>query len=93
MLAIGAIAMTYLVGHSGAESVWKYKYAQAKAPIELNAGEISLDEVAQHNTNSDCWTVVNDVVYDVTTFVNRHPGGNTAIEAMCGINGSGIFLA
>lgn len=33
-LAIGAIGMTYLVGHSGAESVWKYKYNSIKEQQE-----------------------------------------------------------
>lgn len=28
-LAITSIALTYVVGHSGAESVWKYKYSTA----------------------------------------------------------------
>lgn len=30
LLAISTIGMTYLVGHSGAESVWKYKYNSIK---------------------------------------------------------------
>jgi Na+/H+-translocating membrane pyrophosphatase len=29
-LAVGTIGMTYVVGHSGAESVWKYKYEIGK---------------------------------------------------------------
>ncbi|GDX16628.1 hypothetical protein LBMAG04_11380 [Actinomycetes bacterium] len=29
-LAVSAIGMTYVVGHSGAESVWKYKYNSVK---------------------------------------------------------------
>jgi uncharacterized membrane protein len=28
-LAITSMALTYVVGHSGAESVWKYKYSTA----------------------------------------------------------------
>ena len=33
-LAVSAIGMTYLVGHSGAESVWKYKYNSIKEQQE-----------------------------------------------------------
>ena len=29
-LAVCAIGMTYVVGHSGAESVWKYRYEIGK---------------------------------------------------------------
>ena len=32
-------------------------------------------EVAAHHTPDDCWVVVNGGVYDVTSFVPRHPGG------------------
>ena len=35
LLAISTISMTYLVGHSGAESVWKYKYNSIKDQQKL----------------------------------------------------------
>lgn len=34
-LAVSAIGMTYVVGHSGAESVWKYKYNSIKDQQKL----------------------------------------------------------
>lgn len=34
LLAVSVIGMTYLVGHSGAESVWKYKYNSIKEQQE-----------------------------------------------------------
>ena len=30
LLAVSTIGMTYVVGHSGAESVWKYRYEIGK---------------------------------------------------------------
>ena len=92
VLAAGNMAMTYVVGHSGAESVWKESYAQAKAPLDLANKSITLDEVRLHNTHSDCWTIVGDGVYDVTSFVNRHPAGSPAIKEMCGKNASEDYL-
>jgi cytochrome b involved in lipid metabolism len=35
----------------------------------------TLEQVAQHNTESDAWIVIEDVVYDVTKYVDEHPGG------------------
>ncbi|KAI1101617.1 hypothetical protein F4804DRAFT_335101 [Jackrogersella minutella] len=32
-------------------------------------------EVAKHNTISSCWIVVNGKVYDVTPYLEHHPGG------------------
>ena len=36
---------------------------------------ISLDELEQHNKASDCWTVYDGIVYDVTSYAPTHPGG------------------
>eukprot|EP01122_Echinamoeba_exundans_P007171 TRINITY_DN2141_c0_g1_i2.p2 TRINITY_DN2141_c0_g1~~TRINITY_DN2141_c0_g1_i2.p2 ORF type:complete len:143 (+),score=50.35 TRINITY_DN2141_c0_g1_i2:61-489(+) len=37
--------------------------------------EWTWEEVAQHNKADDCFLVVDGNVYDVTTFISRHPGG------------------
>ena len=92
LLAIGSIGMTYVVGHSGAESVWKDRYQFVKAQEGSDAQKISLAEVKLHNTSEDCWTIVGDGVYDVTSFVSRHPAGSSAIKEMCGTNASEDFL-
>ena len=84
--------MTYVVGHSGAESVWKDRYAAAKVPLALSLDEFTAEEVAQHDTADDCWTIVEGFVYDVTTFANRHPAGSSAIKEMCGVNASEDYL-
>lgn len=39
----------------------------------------SIKEVAKHNKENDCWVIANNNVYDVTFFLNFHPGGKLAI--------------
>ena len=48
-------------------------------------------EVAQHSTATDCWSIVNGMVYDLTDWIPQHPGGPQVINAMCGKDGSAGF--
>lgn len=40
-----------------------------------NSRTIAARTVLQHNKPDDCWIVVDDEVWDVTTFHQEHPGG------------------
>lgn len=51
----------------------------------------TLADVAKHNNKTSCWTVVNGGVYNVTSWISQHPGGEQAIISMCGIDGSDAF--
>ena len=41
--------------------------------------EYPIYEVRKHNDQNDCWIIVGKYVYDVTTFLDRHPGSKKAI--------------
>merc|ERR1712137_245113 len=59
--------------------------------VPPSTGELSLDEVAKHNTDKDCWVVVNSQVLDVTEFLADHPGGKRAIMLYAGKDASEEF--
>jgi|TARA_B110000208_G_scaffold179101_1_gene227586 cytochrome b involved in lipid metabolism len=42
----------------------------------------TVDDVAAHCTGDDCWIIVDDGIYDVTAFVDVHPGGRSALLRM-----------
>ncbi|KAE8743673.1 hypothetical protein FOCC_FOCC010714 [Frankliniella occidentalis] len=44
----------------------------------------SMAEVAQHNDNKKSWIVVHNGVYDVTEFLNEHPGGEEVLLEQAG---------
>lgn len=63
--------------------------------IDVNTTETikaySMDEVMMHKDTQSCWTVVNGNVYDVTTWINQHPGGPEKILFLCGKDGTSNF--
>jgi cytochrome b involved in lipid metabolism len=50
-------------------------------------------EVAERNDAADCWTVIDDRVFDLTDWIARHPGGASPIESLCGRDGTSTFNA
>ena len=52
----------------------------------------TMDEVKTHNSDKSCWSVVDGKVYDLTRWINSHPGGPGVIRAMCGVDGTRAFL-
>ena len=56
-----------------------------------NPRYITMEEVEKHNSELDCWTVVNGKVYNITHFINMHPGGKAKIMKAIGINASEMF--
>lgn len=56
------------------------------------AGLVSYEEIAKHATGDDCWIVVNGRIYDVTNFLEDHPGGKAVIEQVAGKDGTDAFL-
>lgn len=52
---------------------------------------LTLSEVSKHNTENDCYMIVNSKVYDVTTYLPVHPGGASRIIQYCGKDGTAAF--
>lgn len=51
----------------------------------------TLADVKTHNSATSCWSAINGNVYDLTSWVNAHPGGRMAILMICGKDGSPLF--
>lgn len=61
------------------------------ASAQTPAKSYTLAEVARHADRSSCWTVVRGEVYDVTNFIDKHPGGPERVLALCGKDGTEAF--
>jgi|SRR3989344_4377276 len=53
-----------------------------------SATGVSLSELSNHNTESDCWVAYDGKVYDITSFLPNHPGSARAIAPYCGTSDS-----
>lgn len=111
ILAVAAIVLTVVVGHTGAAAVWEGRIQDAPsassgasapaspgssaAPSGASAPPTALTmaEVATHATAADCWSVVKGTVYDLTSWIDQHPGGVGPIESMCGVDATDAFIA
>lgn len=42
------------------------------------------EDVRRHSSYDDCWVIYKGYVYDVTNFLNQHPGGSNLILSHAG---------
>jgi uncharacterized membrane protein len=65
--------------------------ASASTGATAAAGTYTLAQVATHDSPSDCWAAINGDVYDLTAWIDQHPGGAQRIIDICGTDGSAAF--
>ncbi|CAJ1949315.1 unnamed protein product [Sphenostylis stenocarpa] len=51
----------------------------------------TLAEVSQHNNAKDCWLVIHGKVYNVTKFLEDHPGGDDVLLSSTGKDATNDF--
>ncbi|KAI5897639.1 uncharacterized protein SCHCODRAFT_02609854 [Schizophyllum commune H4-8] len=51
----------------------------------------TLEEVKKHNTRESCWVIIKNKVYDVTSFLNDHPGGAAIILKYAGRDATAAY--
>lgn len=72
------LAVTALHLSEPTHRVPKQKETDNNPPI------ISLDQVSWHDHCADCWVVIYDRVYDITDFLQEHPGGEEILLEYAG---------
>jgi len=64
--------------------------SKSATPTAANSG-YTLAQVKANNSRQSCWTIIDNYVYDLTRWINSHPGGASAILSLCGVDGSAAF--
>ena len=53
----------------------------------------TMAQVAANNSAKSCWAVIEGSVYNLTNWINSHPGGSGAIISLCGTEATSSFNA
>ncbi|MEY3728826.1 MAG: hypothetical protein RL315_441 [Actinomycetota bacterium] len=64
--------------------------SKSATPTASNPG-YTMAQVKANNSRQSCWTIIDNYVYDLTRWINSHPGGASAILSLCGVDGSAAF--
>lgn len=51
----------------------------------------TMAEIAAYNTEERCYSAVRGTVYNLTAFIEKHPGGDRNILKICGKDGTAAF--
>ncbi|MGJ9425956.1 cytochrome b5 domain-containing protein [Nesterenkonia halotolerans] len=58
------------------------------------SGEVlTMDQVEENDSPDSCWAVMDGTVYDLTDWIEDHPGGAERIEGLCGTDAAEAFEA
>ena len=68
------------------------RHVPTAVPAAGSSGRsISASELQQHATRDDCWTVIHGKVYDITSFLEAHPGGAKILLKYAGADSTRAF--
>ncbi|KAJ2315212.1 Cytochrome b5 [Coemansia sp. RSA 2702] len=58
---------------------------------DSQAKSFTAEEIGKHNTRDDVWIVISNKVYNVTNFLDEHPGGEEVILENAGKDATNDF--
>ncbi|KAG7473565.1 hypothetical protein MATL_G00097240 [Megalops atlanticus] len=61
------------------------------AMSESNVKYYTLEEIKHHNMSKDTWLIIHDKVYDITSFLEEHPGGEEVLLEQAGADATESF--
>ncbi|XP_025894248.1 cytochrome b5 reductase 4 [Nothoprocta perdicaria] len=53
--------------------------------------EVTEEELAKHSSKEDCWICIRGFVYNVTPYMEYHPGGEEELMKAAGTDGTDLF--
>lgn len=81
-LACGCIALALLFAND---------LLHAEEPVPKESASFTLDDVKLHATAESCWMAIEGRVYDVTSYIPRHPTKPEIMLEYCGKDATKAF--
>ena len=87
-LILLAVLVLAVVGFFVMRSLRSKSSAPIASPVVQK--QITMTEVTRHADQSSCWMAIENNVYDVTSYVSQHPGGEMILSG-CGKDATSVF--
>uniref|UniRef100_A0A8C7CLH6 Cytochrome b5 reductase 4 n=1 Tax=Oncorhynchus kisutch TaxID=8019 RepID=A0A8C7CLH6_ONCKI len=78
-------------GHSLMDWISVAKSGQDLTGLRGRLIDVTGEELQKHNTRDDCWTCIRGMVYNVSPYMDFHPGGEEELMKAAGIDGTDLF--
>ena len=90
VLAIAGSSYVFINQDSATDDTDQSMTTPDPVPGEQPLQDYSAQEVAKHDRPDSCWTIIDGMVYDITSYIPNHPAGDEILRA-CGKDGSSLF--
>lgn len=64
---------------------------QSGSTPKKSRGPCTWDELSTHNSKEDCWVAMDGKVYDITSWIPKHPGGSDVLALSAGRDVTNLF--
>ncbi|KAF7654722.1 hypothetical protein LDENG_00065580 [Lucifuga dentata] len=78
-------------GHSLMDWIRFAKSGQDLTGLRGRLIEVTQEELQKHSSRADCWTCIRGMVYNVTPYMDYHPGGEEELMKAAGKDGTDLF--
>uniref|UniRef100_A0A3B4D119 Cytochrome-b5 reductase n=1 Tax=Pygocentrus nattereri TaxID=42514 RepID=A0A3B4D119_PYGNA len=78
-------------GHSLMDWIRLTKSGRDLTGLKGRLIEVTEEELKKHNTRNDCWTCIRGMVYNVSAYMDFHPGGEEELMRAAGMDGTDLF--
>lgn len=87
LVLVSTAAVLFIINRDGDDVVGN----SISTPASISSkAKFTKGEVAKHSVKNDCWTIIDNKVYNITSYIPRHPGGENILSA-CGTDGTAFF--